>query len=42
MKKKVVVVEDEKGVSGLIIYNLTREGFNALVRYEAGPLVGGA
>ena len=33
-KKKILVVEDEKAISDILVFNLQREGYNTLAAYD--------
>ena len=34
-KKKILVVEDEKAISDILVFNLQREGYDTLAAYDA-------
>ena len=33
-KKKILVVEDEKAIADILVFNLQREGYDTLVAYD--------
>ena len=33
-KKKILVVEDEKAISDILVFNLQREGYDTLAAYD--------
>jgi len=33
-KRKILVVEDEKAIADIVVFNLQREGYNAIVAYD--------
>ena len=37
-KKKILVVEDEKAISDILVFNLQREGYNTLAAYDGEGL----
>ena len=38
-KKRILIVEDDAAISDIVVYNLMKEGFEALAAYDGEPLI---